>query len=204
MIPYKLAFVWALLTIVSASKDSVSYDYDVIIMGAGMTGISAGYILDKAGMNILIIEAHDYIGGRTKVAKFGNYTFNVGASWIEGTCPTFNTNKEDCAYNGHIPTKINPMQTLAEKYNITYTDAGYDDKTVLDFIPEGSKMDINFYNKTEVDATWIKWNETQTCLDELLQEMYDDYAFIADISYETALFKCGWKRPLSNIEKLVE
>ena len=182
---------------------TVAYDYDVIIMGAGMTGISAGYILHQAGMKILIIEAQDYIGGRTKVAKFGNYTFNIGASWIEGTCPSFKTNPEDCAYLGHIPTKINPMQTLAEKYNITFTDAGYDDKSVLDFIPKGSNLDIKFYNKTEVDKAWTKWNDSQECMDELMREMYNDYAF-KDISYETAQYKCGWKRPLSNIEKTIE
>lgn len=206
MTPSLLLFSYILLFIITSasSDDSAPYDYDVIIMGAGMTGISAGHVLDRAGMKILIIEAQDYVGGRTKVAKFGNYTFNVGASWIEGTCPSFDTNPEECAYNGHVPTKINPMQTLADKYNITYTDAGYDDKSVLQFIPQGSNLNINFYNQTEVDETWTKWNESQECMDQLMEEMDNEYAFAADISYETAQFKCGWKRPLSALEKTIE
>lgn len=207
MSPMYLSIYTVLLLVLSISNATLTsqpeYDYDVIIMGAGMTGISAGKILNAAGMNILIIEAQDYVGGRTKVETLGNYTFNVGASWIEGICNTFYTNPKACAYNGHTPTKFNPMVTLADKYNITSTDAGYFDYSVLDFIPEGSNEDIHFYNKTEVNAMFSKWNSTQDCLEKLMKKMNDDYEF-EDISYRTALFKCGWQQPYSPLEKTVE
>eukprot|EP01084_Bolivina_argentea_P315225 546080_1 len=181
-----------------SAKDEAPYDYDVIIMGAGMTGISAGKVLNDAGMKILIIEAQDYVGGRTKVAKLGNYTFNVGGSWIEGICPTLDTDPAACAYNGHIPKKENPMVTLANKYNITSTDAGYFDYTFLEFIPQGSNEKAHFSNKSEVEAAFTKWNTTQDCMAKLMDTISHD------ISYFTALYTCGWQQPLSPIEKAVQ
>lgn len=39
--------------------------YDAVIVGAGWAGIRAAEILIKGGVeNILVLEAHDYIGGR--------------------------------------------------------------------------------------------------------------------------------------------
>lgn len=39
--------------------------YDVIVIGAGFGGTSAASKLAKAGKNVLLLEANDYIGGRT-------------------------------------------------------------------------------------------------------------------------------------------
>ena len=39
--------------------------YDAVIVGAGWAGIKAAETLLKGGVdNILVLEAHDYIGGR--------------------------------------------------------------------------------------------------------------------------------------------
>eukprot|EP01083_Nonionella_stella_P027940 76962_1 len=185
------------------SEAGANYDYDVIIMGAGMAGISAGHVLHAAKLKILIIEAQDYVGGRTKVRSFGGYSFNVGASWIEGYCPTFATNPKACAYNGHTPKYMNPMVTLAEKYNITHTDAGYFDFTMLEFLSPTSKENVSFANITEVNEVWTRRNKTQDCLVQLMKDMYDDWEW-QDISYKTALYKCGWQPPLTPLEKTVE
>ena len=57
--------------------------YDTIIIGAGMAGISLGdTLIDEDVSNILIIEAQDYVGGRTKVVPFEGLSLNAGASWI--------------------------------------------------------------------------------------------------------------------------
>ena len=46
-----------------APKD-VTYDYDVIVVGAGMAGLSAAYELKKAGLSVIILEQTDRYGGR--------------------------------------------------------------------------------------------------------------------------------------------
>eukprot|EP01083_Nonionella_stella_P315015 1136736_1 len=87
-------------------------------MGAGSSGIAAAKTLYEANItNILIIEAQDYIGGRTKAVNFSNYGVNVGASWIGGACISLS----DCsAY-----TRVNPMLTAAYKYNISFVLSDY-------------------------------------------------------------------------------
>jgi len=181
--------------------EAPEFEYDVIIMGAGMTGISAGHVLNANGYKILIIEAQDYVGGRTKVATLGNYSFNVGGSWIEGVCPTFDTDPSACAYNGHTPTKANPMWELAQKYNISSTDAGYFDYSVLEFVEKGE--DIHFADAAEVHSVMSRWNDTVDCMAKLMRHMEEnDYEF-QDISMFAAMYKCGWQQPLSALEKMI-
>ncbi|KAL6645017.1 hypothetical protein ACP70R_016625 [Stipagrostis hirtigluma subsp. patula] len=57
----------------------------VIIVGAGMSGISAGKRLSEAGItDLLILEATDHVGGRMHKQNFGGINVEVGANWVEG------------------------------------------------------------------------------------------------------------------------
>ncbi|KAJ1295707.1 hypothetical protein BS78_01G243300 [Paspalum vaginatum] len=57
----------------------------VIIVGAGMSGISAGKQLSDAGItDLVILEATDRIGGRIHKAKFAGLNVEMGANWVEG------------------------------------------------------------------------------------------------------------------------
>ncbi|URE00873.1 Flavin containing amine oxidoreductase [Musa troglodytarum] len=64
-----------------AAMDSTS----VIIIGAGMSGISAAKTLSDAGVkDILILEATNRIGGRIRNTYFADLSVETGANWIEG------------------------------------------------------------------------------------------------------------------------
>ncbi|MBO7174869.1 MAG: FAD-dependent oxidoreductase, partial [Spirochaetaceae bacterium] len=39
-------------------------DYDVIVVGAGLAGNTAAYLLAKAGLEVLVIERSETIGGK--------------------------------------------------------------------------------------------------------------------------------------------
>ncbi|RZC72583.1 hypothetical protein C5167_048062 [Papaver somniferum] len=57
----------------------------VIVVGAGMSGITAAKTLSDAGIkNILILEATNRIGGRIRKTNFAGVPVEVGASWVEG------------------------------------------------------------------------------------------------------------------------
>ena len=61
-------------------------EYDVIILGGGMAGVSAAQTLVKKGItNFIIIEGKDVIGGRMRAQQFGGITINTGAVWVQGT-----------------------------------------------------------------------------------------------------------------------
>jgi len=53
------------------------HDYDVIIIGAGIGGLTCGALLAKHGMNVLICEQHDKPGGYCTSYKRGGFTFDV-------------------------------------------------------------------------------------------------------------------------------
>lgn len=59
-------------------------DADVLVIGAGMSGLAAARDLSLKGLNVVVLEAADVIGGRTKLASLGGVRVDLGAMWIHG------------------------------------------------------------------------------------------------------------------------
>ena len=60
--------------------------YDVIVIGAGLSGLQAATDLQAAGLNIHVLEAKDRVGGKTwSVSNGRGGTIDVGAAWINDT-----------------------------------------------------------------------------------------------------------------------
>jgi phytoene desaturase len=53
----------------------------IIIIGAGMGGISAAALLAKQGHDVTVIEKNEQAGGRASVWTEKGYTFDMGPSW---------------------------------------------------------------------------------------------------------------------------
>ncbi len=64
----------------SASDEiSSDYDVDVAIIGAGPAGLTAGYLLTKAGKRVAIIEQDAiYVGGISRTVEHEGYRFDIG------------------------------------------------------------------------------------------------------------------------------
>ncbi len=57
----------------------------VVVVGAGVAGLAAAAALRAAGLDCVVLEAGDRIGGRawtTKPAELGGVAFDHGASWL--------------------------------------------------------------------------------------------------------------------------
>lgn len=52
--------------------------YDVIIIGAGVSGLAAGVLSSKKGKKVLILESQPKIGGYLSGFKRKEYYFDVG------------------------------------------------------------------------------------------------------------------------------
>lgn len=57
----------------------------VLVVGAGMAGLTTARILHDAGVKVTVIEAKDRIGGRTWTAEVGAARVDLGAAWLHGT-----------------------------------------------------------------------------------------------------------------------
>ena len=76
------------------------FNCEVIVVGAGIAGISAAKILDKNNISNIVIEANNQLGGRARKAKksFGSW-FDLGCSYLhEG--------------------EINPLTSIAESLKV--------------------------------------------------------------------------------------
>ena len=81
---------------------------DVLVIGAGISGLAAAKTLKNAGYHVTILEASDRYGGRIKTVDMDGYKADFGASWIHGIIgnPLYSLANE----NGIVtkPTYYNP------------------------------------------------------------------------------------------------
>ncbi len=77
-------FYFGLNSCVNAGKNS--FDADVIILGAGLSGLNAALLLEQAGFKVKVVEATDRFGGRVHTAKEENVPGHpeLGANGIGG------------------------------------------------------------------------------------------------------------------------
>lgn len=74
-----------------------THRYDVIIVGAGVSGLTTALALSKEGKSVLVLEKENYIGGVCRSYKVEGYTVDTGP---------------------HIITRLDsgPMRVLMDKY----------------------------------------------------------------------------------------
>lgn len=58
--------------------------YDTIVIGAGIAGLTAGRLLSRAGRQVVVLEARDRVGGRVCTDRSDGHVTDLGASWIHG------------------------------------------------------------------------------------------------------------------------
>ncbi len=56
----------------------------VVVIGAGVSGLTAAHVLSAAGFDVTVLEARDRIGGRTWTVDVDGATVDLGASWLHG------------------------------------------------------------------------------------------------------------------------
>jgi putrescine oxidase len=60
----------------------LEFDRDVVIVGAGPTGLTAARELQKAGLSVAVLEARDRVGGRTWTDTIDGAMLEIGGQWV--------------------------------------------------------------------------------------------------------------------------
>ncbi len=58
-------------------------DYDIIVIGAGLGGVTSGAICAARGRKVLVLEQGDLVGGCCSTFEKDGYHFDIGASIVE-------------------------------------------------------------------------------------------------------------------------
>ena len=58
--------------------------FDTVVVGAGVSGLTAARLLAHAGQRVLVLEARDRVGGRIWTHRTDGFIADRGASWIHG------------------------------------------------------------------------------------------------------------------------
>ncbi len=69
---------------VDPGRPRVEGEYDVIIVGAGVGGLTCGALLSKRGYRVLVLEQHHQVGGYCSSFRRGGFTFNTGVEDVSG------------------------------------------------------------------------------------------------------------------------
>lgn len=78
-------------------------DGKVIIIGAGVGGLTAGYLLQQRGIDFEILEASSQHGGRIRInTNFADFPIPLGAEWIETDLDIFDEIVNDSSIDLNI------------------------------------------------------------------------------------------------------
>lgn len=57
-------------------------EVEVLVVGAGLAGLTAARALDAAGISVAVLEARDRVGGRTLSRRVGDAVFDLGGQYV--------------------------------------------------------------------------------------------------------------------------
>src|ERR1051325_5240356 len=57
--------------------------FDVVVIGAGASGLVAAALLAKEGRRVALVERHRYLGGRAMERRFRGHQLGMGSHLVE-------------------------------------------------------------------------------------------------------------------------
>jgi len=130
----------------------------VIVIGAGLAGLSAARDLASAGANVVVLEARDRIGGRVWTSRaWDGLPMDLGASWIHGVDGNPLTRLSDQAGAARLMTSYDSAMSLdAAGKDVDLTEAADDAESLIEKARKAAeKGDADQSIKAAIEATKV-------------------------------------------------
>ncbi len=119
----------------------------VVIIGAGISGLSAGIYAARSGFDVTILEQHNIPGGLSTSWSRKGYYFEGGMHWLTGSSPKMPLNKvwlETGALQENNPIELrDPLYNVIDengKILSLYRSLPQMQKAFIDYAPEDKHM----------------------------------------------------------------
>lgn len=143
------------------SEKKLDDEYDCIIIGSGMSGLSCGSLLSKLGQKVLVLEKHYIAGGMTHTFTEKGYEFDVGVHYLGNLGPQ----GKDRKYYDMIcqPEDRIDFNQLGQKEHLVY------DRMVIRDRTQGGKIrkqvDYRAGDKEYLEGLYLAFPEEKEAID---------------------------------------
>jgi phytoene dehydrogenase-like protein len=139
--------------------------YDIVVIGAGVGGLTAGALLSKAGFSVCVLEKEPHVGGYLAGFRRKNFRFDTAIHWLNQCAPGGMVSKLFDALGSDHPTAI-PQKRIrrykGEDFDYLLTDNPdemrdamiakfpHDKKGIERFFRKAKKIGLSFKNYNSV------------------------------------------------------
>lgn len=180
--------------------------YDVIIIGAGLSGLYTAQLLQNVGTKVLVVEARDRPGGRTFTEK----GIDLGGQWVGSSHKrVLNLLKKfglETYPQYHEGKHISNFDDNISYYSSNISESN-DDKSLQEIIAKLDKLSQNFQEKyDDISAiSWLRENCSNKKVSKMIEWLFKVCTCVE--SNEVSVYfwlsflkKCGGYHSLSDIE----
>lgn len=154
----------------STAKAGSLSGVEVIVVGAGVSGIGAAAALQRLGATVTILEGRDRIGGRLRTDWSMGAPFEIGAGWVHGPSPENPAKQLTDAVGAEYVVTDDESAIYYHADGEPFSDDDYDDisqswESVLDHIndeydwndPRSLEQAIRDYRPDHLEDPRIRW-----------------------------------------------
>jgi monoamine oxidase len=139
---------------------------DVLVIGAGVAGITAARELQQHGLSVLVLEARDRIGGRVWTDHSQAQPFELGAGWLQDA-------------------KGNPLTELAKELHIKTLNYDFDNSETYNDkgIQLSEKQDEYIEQLTRQFMHTLSWRQENDEHDISVKQAFNEYVSNKKLSH---------------------